>query len=426
LARPIKILINAQLAPGGKWGGVEQFVMGLVHALGRLTDGEEQYTLITRAESPDWLRPFMGPNQTSVTAPPPKSGGAERLKRLLGPLRTPAAALLHAIRRFLDGSVGEDALAGFYDSLGGEIIHFPFQEFAPCRMPFIYNPWDLQHLHNPQFFSAGETAFRGRVYASGCHAAQAVVAPTCAVKADLERQYGLNPQKIFVIHCAPPAAVYEAVTEDVLRKVRERYRLPASFGVFPAQTWPSKNHLRLLEAVRQARDRNATVLNLVCTGTKNEHWPAINQRIHELGLEAQVMFLGFVDALELRALYRLAQFVVFPSLFEGAGLPVIEALAEGVAVACSDIAPLREYGGDAVLTFDPRSAESIAASLLRISIDEGLREQLRAQGKERAKLFTWERTGKSYRALYRKVAGVPLSEEDALLLGSDNVTTGSS
>lgn len=102
-------------------------------------------------------------------------------------------------------------------------------------------------------------------------------------------------------------------------------------------------------------------------------------------------------------------------------MPVIEALEEGVAVTCSDIPSLREYGGDAVLTFDPHSTDSIAASLLRISRDDGLREQLRARGKERARLFTWERTGKSYRALYRKVAGVPLSEEELLLLSSDNV-----
>jgi glycosyltransferase involved in cell wall biosynthesis len=92
-----------------------------------------------------------------------------------------------------------------------------------------------------------------------------------------------------------------------------------------------------------------------------------------------------------------------------------------VAVICSHIPPLREYGGDAVLTFDPLSVESIAASLLRISSDEALREQLRARGQERARLFTWERAGKTYRALYRKVAGAPLTEEDLHLLINDNV-----
>jgi glycosyltransferase involved in cell wall biosynthesis len=424
MARPLNVLINAQIPPGGKCGGIEQFTMGLVYALGRLTDGEEQYSLITSPESPDWLGPLMGPNQRSVAAPPPKTGRSEWVKRLLGPLRTPAGKLRYAVRRFLSGSLDGDALPqsdGFYESLGGDIIHFPSQEFIRCRIPSIYNPWDLQHLHNPQFFSAGDMAFRERVYRSACYSARAVVAPSCAVKSDLQQQYGLEAQKIFVVHCAPPAALYEGITDEISREVRERYRLPDLFALFPAQTWPSKNHLRLLEAVRQVRDLSGISLNLVCTGTKNEHWPVISQRINKLGLQTQVIFLGFVSPLELRALFRLAQFVVFPSLFEGAGMPVIEALEEGVAVTCSDIAPLREYGGDAVLTFDPHSADSIAASLLQISSDEALRERLRARGKERAGLFTWERTGKSYRALYRKVAGVPLSEEDLLLLTSDNV-----
>jgi glycosyltransferase involved in cell wall biosynthesis len=157
-------------------------------------------------------------------------------------------------------------------------------------------------------------------------------------------------------------------------------------------------------------------MNLVCTGTKNDHWPAIRRQIEQSGLQAHVLFLGYVSPLELRALYRTAQLVVYPSLFEGAGLPVLEALQEGVPVICSDLAPLREYGGDAVLTFDPHSTDSMASSLLRISTDTDLREQLRERGKERARTFTWERTARTYRALYRNVAGVSLSEDDQRLL----------
>jgi glycosyltransferase involved in cell wall biosynthesis len=421
--RPPKVLINAQLAPGGSAGGIEQFLMGLVSGLGRLTDGEEEYILITRPESPDWLRHLMGPNQRCVAVPAPKPGRAVGIKRLLGPLRRPAGELRIAVHRFLSGGPNGNALPqsdGFYESLGGDIIHFPFQAFTRCSIPSIYNPWDLQHLHYPQFWSKKVIACREAVYRGACNCAQAVVTASSAVKSDLQQQYGLDAQKTFVIHCAPPAALYESITDEVLRDVRARYRLPELFAFFPAQTWAHKNHLRLLEALRLLRDRHGIRLNLVCTGAKNEHWPVIAKSIDNLGLQTEVMFLGFVSPIELRSLYRLAQFVVFPSLFEGAGLPVIEAFQERVAVTCSDIPPLREYGDDAVLTFDPLSVESIAASLLRISSDEALREQLRARGLERARLFTWERTGKTYRALYRKVAGVSLTEEDLHLLTSNN------
>jgi len=426
MARPLKVLINAQMAPGGKYGGVEQFLMGLVYGLGRLTDGEEQYTLITPPESPDWLKPLMGPNQRSVAArrAETKTGRAEWAKRLLGPLRRPTGELRIAVRRFLSGGPRGFLLPqsdGFYESLGGDVIHFPFQGFIRCGLPSVYNPWDLQHLHYPQFLSKKLIAGREAGYRGACHFAQAVAAGSSAVKSDLQEQYGIDPRKIFVIHCAPPAALYEGITDEVAQDVRARHGLPDLFAFFPAQTWAHKNHLRLLEAIRLLRDRNGIRLNLVCTGTINEHWQVITRRIKKLGLQSQVVFLGFVSPIELRSLYRLAQFVVFPSLFEGAGLPVIEAFQEGVAVTCSDIPPLREYGGDAVLTFDPQSSDSIAASLVRISGDQALREQLRARGQRRARLFTWERTGKTYRALYRKVAGVPLSDEDLHLLSNDNV-----
>ncbi len=421
MTQPLRVLINAQLTPGGGAGGIEQFLMGLIYGLGRLTDGEEEYVLITSPHSPDWLNHLMGPNQRRVVATPPVKQSTGGAKRLLGPLRRPLGELRLRARSFLSNGPRGDLLPqsnGFYESLGGDVIHFPFQSFVCCGLPSIYNPWDLQHLHYPQFCSKKVLASREATYQGACNDAQAVATASLAVKSDLQEQYGLDAQKIFVIHCGSPAALYDQITDGVLRDVRTKYRVPDSFAFFPAQTWAHKNHLRLLDALSLLRDRNGIRLNVVCTGAKNDHFSAISKRIEECGLQAQVMFLGFVSPVELRSLYRLARFVVFPSLFEGAGLPVIEAFQENVAVTCSDIPPLREYGGDAVLTFDPHSADSIAASLLRISREEGLREQLRARGTERAKLFTWERTGKAYRALYRKVAGVPLSEEDLHLPAS--------
>lgn len=429
MQRPLNVLINAQMVPGGRSGGIEQFLMGLVYSLGRLTDGEEQYTLITNSESPDWLKPLAGPNQRIVAAPLSKRNKPkllDRAKFLLGPLLGPAGDLWHGVRRFVLGGPQARYVAtlpqsdGFLESLGGDVIHFPYQSYTCTGLPSVYNPWDLQHVHYPHFFSKADAALREILLGAASRCAQAVAAPSWAVKSDLEQHYGLNGGKIFVIHCAPPAALYEDIPNVPSGELRVKFRLPDLFALFPAQTWPHKNHVRLIEAIRLIRDRDGIRLNLFCPGRKNEHWPVIRRRIDELGLQEQVIFPGFVDLSESQAFYRLAQFVVFPSLFEGAGMPVIEALREGVPVACSDIPPLREYGGDAVLTFDPSSVESIAASLLRISCDEALLAQMRARAKERASLFTWERAARSYRALYRKVAGVPLTEEDLHLLTRDS------
>ena len=425
MQRPLKVLINAQLIPG-KPGGTEQFLTSLVYALGRLTQSNEEYILITHAHHPDWLKPLLGPNQRIVLGPEPQAERLGRAKQWLGPLRRPASNLYYGLRQLVSRGPRQDSEAlpqsgGFYDSLGGEVIHFPYQEFTRSRLPAIFNPHDLQHLHYPQFFSRGAIALRETVYQAACREAQAVATPSVAVKADLEEQYGLDTQKIFVIHYGAPSALYGDLTDGILHEVREKFRLPSSFAFFPAQTWPHKNHLRLLEALRLVRDREGRRLNLVCSGAKNDHWPAIQRRVDKLGLQEQVAFLGYISPLELLALYHLAEFVVFPSLFEGGGFPVIEALQEGVAVACSDLPSLQEYGGEAVLKFDPQSVESIATCLLRISQDEGLREHLRTRGKERVCRFTWERTARTYRALYRKVGGVSLSKEDLDLLSTNKV-----
>lgn len=424
----LKVLIDARLSPGGFSGGVEQFIMGLVYGLGRLTDGGEEYTLITRPESPDWLSHLTGANQTIVRFPaaPPimRTGYVERAKQLLGPLRFPAGELRLAMGRFLRGVPQPSPVPvsnGFYESLGGNLIHFPFWEASRCRMPSLFNLWDLMQLHYPSFWTRRRITSRSVCDRSACENAQAVVAASAAVKLDIQQQYGVNSQKIFVIPCAPPVVIYDGINDDDLRGVRERYHVRDHFALFPAQTFAHKNHIKLLEALHVLRKRTSISLNLICTGTKNSHWPKIERQIKKLGLRKQVQFLGFVPARELRALYRLADFVVFPSLFEGAGLPVIEALQEGCAVTCSDIAPLREYAGDAALTFNPHFAESIATSLHRLCADHSFREQLRERGRERARLFTWERTARTYRALYRKVARIPLCEEEERLLTKEEV-----
>jgi len=421
MARPLKVIINAQLPPGGIVGGVEQFIVGLVHALGQLNDGSEEYIIIGPWQVPDWLKPYLGPNQRIVSGPKPQPGPMERMKRLLGPLRSPVGKLRRAGRRLILGPpkpplpvVSESN--GFYESFGADVIHFPYPDFVRCGLPMIFNPHDLQHLHYPQFFTEEEITRREIFYPAGCRYAQAVAAESKWAKDDIVRQYNISPLKIFVIPRGSPTELYERVTDKVLGDVKLKFRLPHTFALYPAQTWPHKNHLRLLEAIAWLRDREALTVNLVCTGKQNDFWPVIERGIYELGLENQVRFLGFVRPAELRALYHLAQFVIFPSLFEGGGFPVLEAFTEGVPVACSAVTSLPECGGDAVLLFDPTRVESIAEALHRMTVDAELRATLRQRGMVRARFFTWERTAKAYRALYRQVAGRRLSEEERRLL----------
>jgi glycosyltransferase involved in cell wall biosynthesis len=163
------------------------------------------------------------------------------------------------------------------------------------------------------------------------------------------------------------------------------------------------------------RDDHSVSVPLICTGRLSGYWPTIDERRHRLGLVEQARFIGFVDPIQLRALYRLAQFVIFPSLFEGGGFPIVEAFAEGTPVACSTATSLPEYAGDAAFLFEPTVA-GIAEAVRLMTTDERLRSTLRERGARRRGAFSWERTAQTYRALYRRVAGRPLARDDLSLL----------
>jgi glycosyltransferase involved in cell wall biosynthesis len=428
LDRRLRIALNAELSPHKSYGGIAQALTGLVAALGTLDDGPEEYLIIGTHQGMEWLTPHLGPNQ-SIVWPAPKVEQVESkprwlryLKRLLRPLRP------------LVGAIGREALPsppsrqwpevplsdGFYESLGCEVVHFPFQHFVLCALPTIYNPHDLQHLHFPQFFTPSTMAWRETIYPAGCRLSHTVVTGSQWVKDDVVRHYGVDTDKVQVIPWAPPTHVFPAPSPRALADVKSKYRLIQPFAFYPAMIWAHKNHLRLLEALASLRDREGLAVRLVCTGHQHpSYWPRIEERLRSTNLNDQVQFLGMVPPEELRAIYRLSRFVVVPSLFEAASGPVFEAWQEGVPVACSTVTSLPEQVGDAALLFDPFSVEAIADAVHRMATDEDLRAELAGKGARRLGDFSWERTAKAYRAVYRRAACRPLTDEDRWLLSWD-------
>jgi glycosyltransferase involved in cell wall biosynthesis len=172
----------------------------------------------------------------------------------------------------------------------------------------------------------------------------------------------------------------------------------------------------LLEALALIRDREGLTLPLVCPGNQNRHFAKIRSRVRELDLEATTRFPGFVSTLELRGLYELATALVFPSRFEGWGLPICEAFSAGLPVASSSATSLPDLVGDAGLLFDPVDPEQIAKAMLRIWRDPVLSQTLSERGSERGKQFNFDRTARLFRAHYRRIGGRSLPEEDRILL----------
>jgi glycosyltransferase involved in cell wall biosynthesis len=305
---------------------------------------------------------------------------------------------------------------GTIERAGADVVHFPKQGAFLTAVPSVYQPHDLQHLHLPEYFTARERLGREVTYRAFCAQAHTVVMMTRWGKEDLTTRYDLPRTKVCVV---PGASVLEAYAEPTradLDATRARLALPEQFAFFPAQTFPHKNHLALLEALAIARDRLRTTIPLLASGHRNDFFPRIAQRVSELRLDTQVQFVGFVRPVELRALYRLARCMVFPSSFEGWGLPVVEAFHEGTPVACADATSLPEVAGDAALLFPVGSPSEMADQLVRLWRDEGLRARLTARGRERAAALSWTRTARIFRAHYRGIAGRRLGEEDGDLL----------
>ena len=263
-----------------------------------------------------------------------------------------------------------------------DVLHFPVTVPAGVvrGVPRVVTVHDVQHHEMPEMFGRGERWFRGWAYDEAARRADVVVTISEHARSGLVRNVGVPAERIVVI---PHGVDHGRFRPD--GPARDDL---GDYVLYPANLWPHKNHARLLEAWRETDP----ALTLVLTGAT-------------FGRELEgerVRHLGHVPAADLPALYRGARALVFPSLFEGFGLPVLEAMASGTPVASSDRGPLRELCGDAALTFDPEDPAAIAAAVTAVTRDEELRARLREAGLRRAAGFTWSRCAEDHLQAYER------------------------
>jgi len=397
--RKLRVCIDARLADG-VGGGVQQVLIGLATGLAALDEGPEDYLFLVAGRTPAWLEPHLrGPCRALVA---PGEVAWKRAVRAVVP-----SAVVQAAWNQLDEArpVQVPASDGTIERASVQVMHQTLQAGFRTKIPSIYMPYDLQHAHLPEMFTRRELRWRDASYRTLCREAQAVVAISRWGRDDLIQSYELPPEKVRWVHLAPAVDAYAPITDGERAATRERLALPEAFAYYPAQTWKHKNHLGLLEALAVLRDRHGLRVPLVSSGFQNDFFPVIERRARELGLSVQVRFLGFVAPRTVQALYGLCRMVVFPSRFEGFGMPVVEAFRLGVPVACSNATSLPEVAGEAALTFDPGSTEEIAEVIRRVWTDPALRTELAEKGRVRGGLFSWKETARRVRALYRNVGG---------------------
>jgi glycosyltransferase involved in cell wall biosynthesis len=259
-------------------------------------------------------------------------------------------------------------------------LHFPLSVMLPpvSSPPTATTVVDLQHEELPEFFGRAELAYRKAVYGRTIRRSRLVVAISEHSRSTLIERFGLASEHVRAI---PLAVDHDAFRRD--DTVRRR-----DYLLYPARPWPHKNHARLFDAFARLRARRPD-LRLVLTG-EGEYGPL------PPGVDAR----GRVSRDDLVHLYQSAAAVVFPSLYEGFGMPVLEAMACGCPVACSNVTSLPEVAGDAARMFDPRNAEDIVAALEEVLDDP---QPWVARGLARAQAFTWDACARAHDAVYREL-----------------------
>jgi glycosyltransferase involved in cell wall biosynthesis len=309
---------------------------------------------------------------------------------------------------------------GVLEGLEPDLVHFPHQSAFLTKVHSIYHPHDLQHLHLPQFFTRREIAIRETQYRAFCRQAALVAMATTWGRDDILEAYRLPPEKVAVVALAPVIDRYRELSSSDLARLRQDLGLPEQFCFYPAQTWPHKNHERLLQAVAKLK-AGGLVVPLVFSGAATSYRRHLEGVVGGLELDSQVRWVGFVAPSQLRGLYRLACCVVVPSLFESASQPVFEALSSGVAIACSNVNATPRQVGDAAVIFDPYSIDDIAGAIARLWNDPRLRQELVEKGRRRIAQFTWERTARHFAAYYRLLIQGGLSAEDRALIEAEPI-----
>jgi glycosyltransferase involved in cell wall biosynthesis len=416
------IAIEARIPDPAAVGGVAQVIMSLADGLSRLQDGDEQYVFIGTDGTESWLgKRVYGPCRLHIV---PRNYKERLLQSFIGPQLLSMRELLRSARSKINpGGVSAVTAArsdGTVESLRASLVHFPTQRAYITDCPSLYHPHDLQHIHMPEMFDAKTLRWRQHSYPAFCARASAVAVESAWTKDDVIANLNVPAEKVIVIPFPPPIVLNDlTIPPDAMASAVAG--LPRRFIFYPAQTWPHKNHLRLIEALAILKDQFGLIVPLVATGHQNAFYPTIAARVDAAGLGDQIRFLGYVDDARLAALYRAAVAVVVPTKFESLSLPIWEAFAAGTPVACSRVTSLPDQLAGAGLLFDPDDPKDMALAVMQLWQDDRLRQDFAAKGAARLRQFSWERTARHFRAIYRRLVGAKLDAEDEQLLSAPAV-----
>jgi glycosyltransferase involved in cell wall biosynthesis len=284
-----------------------------------------------------------------------------------------------------------------------DVVHLQYMAPPVCPSRAVVSVHDIAFERYPQFFPPADVAYLRRWVPFTAHHVSAVLTLSEFSKQHIVRRYRVPPEKVVVAPCAADPMFHPLHDAVRLAAVRARYGTGESFILCVGNLQPRKNLKTLIDAYVRLRRTNATQHRLVLVGKKAWLYDDIFAAARASGYSDELIFTGYVPDEDLVALYNAADLFVYPSIFEGFGLPPLEAMACGTPVVTSNTSALPETVGDAALTVDPLDVEGLARAIARVLGNANLRAQLSARGMQRAATFSWETTARIIRGVYRSV-----------------------
>jgi glycosyltransferase involved in cell wall biosynthesis len=354
--------------------GIGTYIRNLLRQLARI-DRETDYVLLTPPTDLD-VGTQLGPNFRTVLEPSPNYSLREQI-HVPWVLRRERPHVFHAPHYVLPPAVPCRSVVTIHDC-----IHLMFPQYLPNKAAYAY----------------ARASMWAAVKRSDC-----ILTVSEASKRDILHFFNVAPEKIVVVYNAIDEHFWLTPPDEEVARVRERYQLDYQFVLYVGNIKPHKNLVRLIEAFDELRHTGHEELKLLIIGDEISKLPSLRRAVHRHKLHKHVRFLGFVSDGTLRILYRLASLFVFPSLYEGFGLPPLEAMASGTPVVTSNQSSMPEVTGDAAVLVDPYDVSSLVDGMRRVLTDPALAALLRRRGPERARDFSWAQSVEKTRAVYERV-----------------------
>jgi len=360
--------------------GIGTYIRSLLHALAAI-DRENRYTLVVLPEDAKTLA-GLPPNFRTTTYP-------------------------HDDSRYLN----HIAFPVFLRRLAPDLVHLPLNRVPLFIMdPYVVTIHDIANL----LFDSGSglrTNVRRFLFRRGLLRARRVMAVSEATRRDVQDSLGVPEARVRRVYNAPNPEFFRpaATGEEPLERARilERYQIDYPFLLYAGNIRAQKNIPRLVEAFAVAREQLSQHpvyrdLHLIIIGDEISRYPSVRRAVIHTRMERMVRFLGFVPVETLRVFFESAAVFVFPSLYEGFGLPPLEAMASGTPVVASNVSSLPEVVGDAAMLVNPENVFDIARGITEVLLDDDLRCALIAKGKVQAARYSWERTAREVLEVYRE------------------------